>query len=63
MSTETASKIKMFLINNNINKRINIMGGEFFCNPDWKEIIEGEVIRQLDKSNNNHIGYFHHDKI
>ena len=26
---------------------------------DWEEIIEGEVIRQLDKSNNNHIGYFH----
>jgi hypothetical protein len=40
MSTETASKIKMFLINNNINKRINIMGGEFFCNPDWREIID-----------------------
>lgn len=27
----------------------------------WEEIIEGEVIRQLDKSNNNHIGYFHQD--
>ena len=25
----------------------------------WQEVIEGEVIRQLDKSNNNHIGYFH----
>ena len=25
----------------------------------WSEIIESEVIRQLDKSNNNHIGYFH----
>lgn len=25
----------------------------------WEEIIEVEVIRQLDKSNNNHIGYFH----
>ncbi len=27
----------------------------------WEDIIEGEVIRQLDKSNNNHIGYFHQD--
>lgn len=27
----------------------------------WEEVIEGEVIRQLDKSNNNHIGYFHQD--
>ena len=43
MSTETASKIKMFLINNNINKRINIMGGEFFCHPNWKEIIDIRV--------------------
>ncbi len=24
-----------------------------------EDIIEVEVIRQLDKSNNNHIGYFH----
>lgn len=27
----------------------------------WDEVIESEIIRQLDKSNNNHIGYFHQD--
>ena len=26
---------------------------------DIKDVIESEVIRQLDKSNTNHIGYFH----
>lgn len=26
-----------------------------------EEVIESEVLRQLDKSNNNHIGYFHQD--
>ncbi len=25
----------------------------------WQQVIESEIIRQLDKSNNNHIGYFH----
>lgn len=25
----------------------------------WEEIIESEIIRQVDKSNTNHIGYFH----
>lgn len=25
----------------------------------WEEIIQSEIIRQMDKSNTNHIGYFH----
>lgn len=25
----------------------------------WQQIVESEIIRQLDKSNNNQIGYFH----
>lgn len=24
-----------------------------------RELIDGEIIRQIDKSNTNHIGYFH----
>lgn len=30
-----------------------------FSNESLERILENEVIRQLDKSNTNHIGYFH----
>lgn len=39
MSLKMARKIKLFLDNNEI-KVINLMGGEFFCNPDWFGIID-----------------------
>ncbi len=37
MSVETAREIGQFLKANEI-LAITIMGGEFYCNPDWKEI-------------------------
>jgi hypothetical protein len=39
MSIETAKKVKQFFENNEI-LGISLMGGEFFCNPQWKEIFE-----------------------
>jgi hypothetical protein len=38
MSIEMSISINKFLISNNINV-LNIMGGEFFCNPNWSEVI------------------------
>lgn len=39
MSLETAKQISDFLYNNEI-KQCSIMGGEFFCHPNWKEIFD-----------------------
>jgi len=39
MTVEMAKDIKTFLNNNSITSRLNIMGGEFFCNPDWVKIL------------------------
>jgi len=39
MTIEMAQKISKFLIANDI-QIITIMGGEFFCNPNWKEIVK-----------------------
>lgn len=39
MSVEQAKVISKFLKTNEITY-INVMGGEFFCNPNWKEILE-----------------------
>lgn len=39
MTIESARKIAQFLEANEI-QYVNIMGGEVFCNPDWKEIID-----------------------
>ena len=38
MTVDMAKKIEKFLISNNVLS-INVMGGEFFCNPNWEEII------------------------
>lgn len=38
MSIETAQNISKFLENNQITS-LNVMGGEFFLNPDWYDII------------------------
>lgn len=42
MSVEQSKKTAQFLKNNDI-EYINLMGGEFFCNPDWFEIISNLV--------------------
>jgi len=39
MSITTAKQVKKFLQNNGI-KNIEIMGGEFYCHPQWKRIFE-----------------------
>ena len=39
MSVETATNISKFLINNEVHS-VNIMGGEVFCNPHWREILD-----------------------
>lgn len=39
ITIKTASQIKQFLNSNNITIA-TIMGGEFFCNPEWKQIFE-----------------------
>lgn len=39
MTLAEAVNIRKFLINNEIGS-INLMGGEFFCNPDWFEILD-----------------------
>jgi hypothetical protein len=33
-----AAKVAQFVKSNGIG-RLNVMGGEFFCNPDWEEIL------------------------
>lgn len=38
MSVEKAKDIALFLKNSEVIS-INLMGGEFFCNPDWYEIV------------------------
>ena len=38
MTVETAKNIAVFIKKNGV-KRLNIMGGEIFCNPNYKEIL------------------------
>lgn len=45
--------------NQNLIDPIKLTFDSYIYNKDLQAIIESEVIRQLDKSNNNHIGYFH----
>ena len=56
MSIEMAEKIAKFLTSNNI-KNVNVMGGEFFCNPDWYEVmspiadsVNGGIFRLVSNS-------------
>ena len=39
MSVEMATDITIFLVSNNIMS-LNLMGGEFYCNPNWFEIFD-----------------------
>jgi hypothetical protein len=39
MEIETAIKIRKFFESNEITS-VNIMGGEFFCNPEWENVCE-----------------------
>lgn len=46
MSLDMAKEISIFLKSNKIIYS-NVMGGEFFCNPDWYEILK-EIIKNLN---------------
>jgi len=39
MTIDTAKKVREFLIKNEIYS-VNLMGGEIYCNPDWREILD-----------------------
>lgn len=45
--------------NNNLIDPIKLTFDSKVYDRDIGEVVEAEVIRQLDKSNTNHIGYFH----
>jgi hypothetical protein len=45
--------------NKNLIDPIKLTFDSKVYNKTMKELIDGEIIRQIDKSNTNHIGYFH----
>jgi hypothetical protein len=52
-------EINLQKFNKNLLDPIKLTFDSKIYNKDLKDIIEGEIIRQIDKSNTNHIGYFH----
>lgn len=42
MTVEQSKKTAQFLKNNSI-ETVNLMGGEFFCNPDWFEVLSNLI--------------------
>jgi hypothetical protein len=53
------SSVDLKKFNNNIIDPIKLLFDSKVYNKSFEEIIQMEVARQIDKSNNNHIGYFH----
>lgn len=45
--------------NKNIIDPIKLIFDKTVYGATWEEIVSSEIFRQRDKSNNNHIGYFH----
>lgn len=52
-------KIDLADFNSNLVDPVKLTFDSKVYKKDIEEILESEVIRQLDKSNTNHIGYFH----
>jgi hypothetical protein len=52
-------KINLSEFNSNIIDPIKLTFDAKVYKRDIEEVLEGEIIRQLDKTNTNHIGYFH----
>jgi len=52
-------KIDLKKFNKNLVDPIKLTFDSKVYNKSVEEIIESEIIRQMDKSNTNHIGYFH----
>ena len=42
MTVEMSEKIAKFIRNNGV-EHVNLMGGEFFCNPDWFEVLSNII--------------------
>lgn len=60
---ETVEKYRFTIdlkeFNKNIVDPIKLTFDSKIYNKDFRDVIEFEILRQLDKSNTNHIGYFH----
>ena len=54
-----SNKIDLKAFNKNIIDPIKLTFDAKVYGRSLQEVIEAECIRQIDKSNNNHIGYFH----
>ncbi len=52
-------KIGLLEFNKNLIDPIKLTFDSRIYKKDMGDVLEAEVIRQLDKSNTNHIGYFH----
>ena len=52
-------KIDLKKFNKNLIDPIKLTFDSKVYNKSIEEVIESEIIRQMDKSNTNHIGYFH----
>ncbi len=52
-------QINLAEFNKNLVDPIKLTFDSKVYNKSIQEVIDGEVVRQLDKSNTNHIGYFH----
>ena len=52
-------KINLKRFNQNLIDPIKLTFDSKVYRKNYDEIIESEIIRQIDKSNTNHIGYFH----
>lgn len=52
-------QINLADFNNNLIDPVKLTFDSKVYKKDIEDVLEGEIIRQLDKSNTNHIGYFH----
>lgn len=52
-------QVDLAMFNKNLIDPIKLTFDSKVYERDIQEVIESEIIRQMDKSNTNHIGYFH----
>ncbi len=52
-------KVDLATFNKNIIDPIKLTFDSKVYNKDIRSVVESEIVRQMDKSNTNHIGYFH----
>lgn len=56
---EKLEQFNLKKFNSNIIDPLKLVFDKTVYNSNWEEIINNEIFRQRDKSNNNDIGYFH----